>query len=240
MRAVEKGVAPKIYTKYQDAQADLIGKIGAYCSYCEMPIVNMPSIEHVISLFRGGSQLDWENFLLACWHCNGIANKGVVNLSRVGYLWPDRDNTHLAFIYSQFIPKVTVNPQVITSVSVNPRLTNAQVLAAAQNTIDLVGLDKYPSAGASKEPTEKDLRWLYRFEAWRMAQTSLQNWHKKPNTAMAHQIGMTAKFCGFYSVWTTVFQNEPDVIPEIERHFIGTYNLVDAAGLPIRRAQGFI
>jgi hypothetical protein len=57
---------------------------------------------------------------------------------------------------------------------------------------------------------------------------------------MAHQIGLTAKGWGFYSIWKTIFQNEPDVLSEIEQHFVGTYNLVDAAGLPIRRANGLI
>jgi hypothetical protein len=57
---------------------------------------------------------------------------------------------------------------------------------------------------------------------------------------MAHQIGLTAKGYGFYSVWKTVFQNEPEVLPEIERHFVGTYNLVDMAGVPISRTNGLI
>jgi hypothetical protein len=230
MRAVEKGVAPRIYTKYQDAQPDLIHRIGGYCSYCEMPILNMPAVEHVIALINGGAALDWENFLLACWYCNGSANKWHRNPSRLGYLWPDRDNTHLAFVYTQHIPIVAVSPN----------LSNAHSINAARATIDLVGIDKYPSAGFGKEPTKKDLRWMYRLEAWQMAQQSLRNWQQKPIPAMAHQIGLTAKATGFYSVWKTVFQAEPTVLLEIEPHFKGTYNLVDAAGLPIVRVNGLI
>ncbi len=41
MRPINKGSAPRIYARYQDARDDLASIIGWYCSYCEMPVKNL-------------------------------------------------------------------------------------------------------------------------------------------------------------------------------------------------------
>ena len=47
MRPVDKGEEPKEkYAKYQDAEKLLEQRIGAYCSFCELPIVHVPEVEH--------------------------------------------------------------------------------------------------------------------------------------------------------------------------------------------------
>jgi 5-methylcytosine-specific restriction endonuclease McrA len=71
MRSVQRGVAPKIYKDYKAARNDLTGRLGWFCSYCEMPVHNMIEVEHIQPVANGGNELDWDNFLLACRYCNG-------------------------------------------------------------------------------------------------------------------------------------------------------------------------
>jgi hypothetical protein len=146
MRPIEKGIAPKQYTNYQNSRSDLVQQIGWYCSYCEMPVKNMIEVEHVVPVKNGGKELDWDNFLLFCRYCNSV--KVDRNTSRKGYFWPDIDNTFLAFSYT---PVKMIEP--------NEQLTSTK-MAIAQNTIDLMGLNRYP--GSLNEPTEKDTRWRSR------------------------------------------------------------------------------
>jgi hypothetical protein len=199
MRPVDKGVSPNTYTNYKKARNDLIDKIGGYCSYCEMHITNMIEVEHVHPTSQGGPLLDWDNFLLACKYCNNV--KLNRNTSRNGYLWPDQDNTDLVFEYSEMD---VIKPK-------NTNLTNIQTMA--QGTIDLMGLDRKPSG--RNEPTEADLRWIFREMAWTQAKNSEKRWKKCPTPEMAEQIADTS-LGGFYSIWMVVFKNEPLVLTAIE------------------------
>lgn len=99
MRPVKKGISTKIYSHYSKARDDLFNKIGMYCSYCEMRLANMAEIEHVVPVANGGDGLNWDNFLLSCKYCN--TTKSNDNTSRLGYYWPDKDNTFLAFEYDE-------------------------------------------------------------------------------------------------------------------------------------------
>ena len=47
MRPVDKGTAPTVYTKYQDAGPDLQSRLGDYCSYCERQIETHLAVEHI-------------------------------------------------------------------------------------------------------------------------------------------------------------------------------------------------
>ena len=132
MRPVDKGVAPNVYTDYGDARHDLAARIGYYCSYCEMAVKNMIEVEHVHPFANGGAKLDWNNFLLGCKYCNSV--KGKRNAGRKGYLWPDTDNTDLAFDYSE--------TEVIQTKTTLP--PNLQTLAT--RTISLTGLNRIPSS----------------------------------------------------------------------------------------------
>lgn len=219
MRAVAKGGAPKIYTNYQDARKDLAGAIGWYCSYCEMGIRHMIEVEHVVPIEKGGDPLDWNNFLLACKYCN--RTKWYHNDDRDGYLWPDRENTDLAFDYNE---ATVIAPRAGTGLG-----------AEAVATIGLMGLNRYP--GGPIEPTQADTRHIHRIDAWRVAKFSLANWQEVPVPAMARQIGIAAGKTGFHSVWKIVFAGVDDVLAHIEAEFTGTYRTVDAAGVRIVRSD---
>lgn len=203
MRAVEKGPPPRVYKRYGDARPDLVGRIGWYCSYCEMSVSNMIEVEHVVPRQRGGDPLAWENFLLACKYCNTV--KSNRNSSRAGYLWPDEHPTHLAFDYGEveFI-----------------RPAAGPTADAALATIDLMGLDRRP--GGPNKPSKADARWIHRLEVWRIAKRSLYNWHALPHREMAEQIALTAAGSGFYSIWTYVFREVEEVLPLIREKFNGT------------------
>jgi len=203
MRPVDKGTTPNVYTYYGDARHDLAGRIGYYCSYCEMGVNNMIEVEHIHPIANGGNPLDWNNFLLSCKYCNTV--KKANNPSRVNYLWPDIDNTDLAFNYSEvdvIIPK--------------PTLT-APLTAYAEATINLMGLDRKP--GGTNEPTDADTRWVIKDQAWSSAKLSYNNWIKLPVQEMAEQIGITS-LVGNYSIWREVFKNVPMVLTEIDNAYL--------------------
>jgi uncharacterized protein (TIGR02646 family) len=224
MRPVDKGNAPKIYSDYKLARPDLAGVIGYYCSYCEMPVKNMIEVEHVHPQANGGNVTDWNNFLLSCKYCNNA--KLNHNQNRNGYLWPDQDNTDLAFDYSE--------QSVIESKS---GLTANQKLYA-DDTIELIRLNRIP--GRAPEPTPADTRWVSRQDAWGEAKKSLNRWNQSPTPVMAEQIAGSAKGFGHYSIWLTVFRGVNIVCAEIEAVFIGTYKVLDLNGNRVVRQNGKI
>lgn len=92
MRPVDKGAAPAVYTRYQDAGPDLQVRIGDYCNYCERQIETNLAVEHVRPKSHVAAlRTDWTNFLLACVNCNSSKGDTPVNLP--DYFWPDADNT---------------------------------------------------------------------------------------------------------------------------------------------------
>ena len=94
MRRVDRGSwplddanNPKSFQPYNKAKADLLSRLGGYCSYCER--TGDLHIEHVVPTnHRPDLEQEWTNFLFGCANCNAI--KGDRNLSRNGYLWPDQ------------------------------------------------------------------------------------------------------------------------------------------------------
>jgi hypothetical protein len=191
-----------------------------------MPIGNEPDVEHVQPKSRQGNPLDWDNLLLSCKKCNKIKN--AKNPDRVNYLWPDEDNTIIAFSYYN---EIMVSPA--------PYLSD-HVRQLAQNTIELVGIDRVP--GKINNPTQKDkmdLRWIKRRKAWDYANRSLVNWQNNPSSELRTQIGLTAEASGFYAIWLMVFSGHPLMITEIKSRFKGTYEpLIDDNNQIIRRPNG--
>ena len=58
---------------YGSARAALIAEIGAYCSYCEVPLTSNLAVEHVLpKKWFPALQLAWTNFLLCCPICNSV------------------------------------------------------------------------------------------------------------------------------------------------------------------------
>lgn len=210
MRSVAKGDALNSYSNYKGARNDLAARIGWFCSYCEMSVHNMIEVEHIRPINKGGEELDWENFLLSCRYCNSV--KKDRNDGRDGYLWPDQDNTSVAFTYSE--DKI-IEPA--------PNLPPA-VERYAQETIDLTGLNRAPHSG--QKPTDTDSRWIKRIEVWGIIHDSYQDWLTNQSEVTARLIGWIASGHGFYSCWIKQFSDFPLVLEAINNSFSGTYRPV--------------
>lgn len=213
MRPVDKGKAPEtIYKKYQDAEPDLEERIGAYCSFCELPIKHVPEVEHKEAKAKGGDELKWDNLLLSCKYCN--TRKGTkVGLGDKGkYLWPDEDDTFHPFLYDRDIPRL--NEDYLKGQS-------KEVQQKAVNIFNLVKLDIIPIS-----PQVKDKRYFARSEARNCAVRSKEGWETVKQTSAREsyleQIKMLAKNTGFFSTWMSVFQDDVEVKEMLVNSFKGT------------------
>ncbi len=232
MRPVERGARPvdaagalRVFAHYREARDPLIDQIGDHCSYCELPLHEGPDVEHVKpkSLYPG-LERDWRNFLLGCCYCNAI--KADEDLNLADYFWPDRDNTFRAFDYPVDLP-----PQPAGMLSAADR-------QKAQRTLELTGLDRVPG---HPRFSERDLRWRKRRQAWGVALLSLQNLRQHDSEAMRTQITLLAASRGFFSIWMTVFREDPDMKRRLIASFPGTaLSCFDANGDPVPRPGGAI
>ena len=223
MRSINRGIAPNVYSNHKEARNDLAGRIGWFCSYCEMPVKNMIEIEHIHPVANGGNELDWDNFLLSCRYCNGVKSNN--NINRSGYFWPDVDNTTLVFEYSE---KDIIQP-------VNGLNTSENTVAL--ETIKLTGLNRTPHSG--NEPTDADSRWIARISAIGIIDESYNDWLTNQTQGFANQIARTATGHGFYSFWMLKFAGIQVVIDEINAAFAGTYlPQYDASGTKVLRSTG--
>lgn len=197
--------------EYSDARGELITRLGEYCSYCEMHSDSSLAVEHIKPKQPHGAStvdqtraLDWNNFLLACANCN--STKGDTEVTIDDYFWPDRDNTFRAFKYSE--------GGLIASGDQIP--DNLKTLADA--TIQLTGLDKQPA----NDPKASDRRWFNRKEAWEIAQRAKDCLSKNNIQDVKNCIIDTAKAKGFWSIWMTVFKDDPDMLCRLIDAFPGT------------------
>jgi uncharacterized protein (TIGR02646 family) len=210
MRPVERGAAPRVYTNYQDAGPDLQARLGDYCSYCERQIETNLAVEHVqpkdpVPALRN----EWTNFLLGCGNCN--SSKGATPVVVADYLWPDLDNTLLAFEYGTG-GIVSPSPQV-----------PAPIQAKAQQSILLTGLDKDPgNPNVRRRPTSSDKRWHRRFEAWQLAEKSRQRLAQNNTPELREQIIETALARGMFSIWYHAFVGDLDMRRRLRMAFMGT------------------
>ncbi|RYF31094.1 MAG: HNH endonuclease [Comamonadaceae bacterium] len=225
MRPVDKGAAPAVYAKYQDAGPDLQSRLGDYCSYCERQIETHLAVEHVQpKVRRAYLATAWQNFLLGCVHCNSSKGKKRVVLSR--FYWPDRDNTLRAF---EYIAGGRVQPSAALAAAEANR---------AQETIALTGLDKYPG-NPGREPTASDRRWLRRLEIWRMAHMDRDRLAVHDSVAMREVIVENALGRGMFTIWWTVFAGDIDMRRRLRQAFLGTHHAsFDANEDPIIRVGG--
>jgi hypothetical protein len=209
MRPVIRGNCPTqadgtnvVYKAYAMARGKLIKRLGECCSYCEVHLDTSLAVEHVQPKKPPGAivndltrELNWDNFLLACTNCN--STKDNVDVVLDDYLWPDRDNTFLAIIYKQG-----------GLVEAAPGPDNAR----AARIITLVGLGKVPSV-RDQENEASDRRWNNRREAWDIAIESKQNLAQLDHPLMRAQIVLQIQ--GFWSIWMTVFKDDPDMLERI-------------------------
>jgi uncharacterized protein (TIGR02646 family) len=211
---------PKLFKEYQEARGDLIDRLGQYCSYCEMKLDASLAVEHVQpkSLYPA-LERQWNNFLLACTNCN--STKGTQDVILSDYYWPDEDNTFRAFTYLQ---GGLVRP--------NSQLNNQEKIKA---TLKLTGLDK----PFINDPKVSDRRLPNRRETWDIATRSLNRLRKSDTLLMREQVAEHAVSQGYWSVWMTVFKDDPDMLRRFIEAFPGTcQDCFDYKGNPIPRHSG--
>ena len=210
MRPVDKGAAPAIYARYQDAGPDLQARLGDYCSYCERQIETYLAVEHIQpKSLAPALRNSWSNFLLACVNCN--SGKGDTPVNLPDYLWPDCDNTLRALEYQRG-----------GLVSVNPALPGP-LHPKAQAIIELTGLDKDPgNPNLDRRPTDADRRWLRRQEAWQLASRDLQRLNNNDCAEVRELIVENALGRGMFSIWWTVFCGDADMKKRLRQAFLGT------------------
>lgn len=220
---VDEEGTPKEYTEYANARKDLISRLGEYCSYCEMGLDTSLAVEHIRpKTHHANLELKWDNFLLACTNCN--STKGHQNPDPNSILWPHVDNTFRAFEYTT---EGRVKPAPGLSVVLKRK---------AEDTITLVGL-----AAAPDTQKASDRRWLNRQEAWREAMLSKADLAEADLPAMRRQIIRTAKAKGYWSIWMTVFSDDPDMLQRLidDTEFPGTaQNCFNGHGDAIPRPNG--
>ena len=200
MRPVKRGASPQTgdFKNYRDAYADLLSRLGPYCSYCERRIATQLAVEHIRP--KGLPAYEhligrWDNFLLACVNCNSTKGDKDVVLGDV--LLPDRDNTSAAYEY----PK---DGRVV----VRDDLTAEQRQAAVE-TLSLTGLDQRASqvTDANGQLVAID-RVAQRMEIWLIAQESRLDLQANPSDAFRQQVARTAVGHGLFSIWMTVFEDD--------------------------------
>ncbi len=214
MRPVLRGLCPQdgqgkdiSFTEYAQARRALIGRLGEYCSYCEMQLDASLAVEHVQPKKPPGATevlperaLAWDNFLLACTNCN--STKGDTDVVVEDYLWPEKDDTFHSLEYSE--------GGIVRSIA------NA-LQAKADRLIALVGLQKTPNTAEAS-----DRRWLNRREAWDIAILAKERLARCPVEDMKAQIIDTVMAKGFWSVWMTVFKDDPEMLKRLCEAFPGT------------------
>ncbi|WFU00693.1 hypothetical protein QA648_10975 [Rhizobium sp. CB3171] len=152
----------------------------------------------------------WTNFLLACGNCN--SSKGSKPFALTDVLLPDRDNTFLAFDYTDD-----------GKVSVRAGLTAPQT-AAATRTLELVGLDKVvtPFMDGNEKLVVTD-RISKRQEAWGHAVVARRNFLKNPDDEdLLEMVSNSAISEGCFSIWMKVFEDQPAVLARLVNDHPGT------------------
>lgn len=212
MRPVNKGEAPDVeFKRYQDAEPYLEERLGAYCSFCELPLKHVPEVEHREAKSQGGELLTWDNLLLACKYCNTRKGVKVKCGDKDNYLWPDQDDTFHAFSYVGVLPELNESYLELQEPAIRDK---------AKKLFKLVKLDNRPSI------QEKDRRFFERNEARNNAVASKNGWMKLKDTEFREiyldQIIRLAKSDGFFSTWMEVFKDEIEVQRELVHVFLGT------------------
>jgi uncharacterized protein (TIGR02646 family) len=209
MRPIDKGGAPAVYSKYQDAGADLQSRLGDFCSYCERQIETHLAVEHIQPKSRAHQlRLAWKNFLLGCVNCNSSKGKKRIKLSN--FLWPDIDNTMRSLDYHR-------GGIVSSNTAQSPAIQ-----AKARATIALLGLDKFPG-NPGKEPSAADQRWLKRQLLWQMAERDRARLITNNSVEVRELIVENALGRGMFSIWWTVFAGDIDMRRRLREAFLGTH-----------------
>lgn len=216
MRPVRRGPSPQQsdFEPYREALPFLVSRLGPYCSYCERRVVTQLAVEHVEPKKgpHGRPDLEgrWENYLLGCVNCN--STKGDKQVVFAQLLFPDRDNTFASFTYT-----------ADGKVDVVPGLTDL-LPTKARATLALTGLDKPIS-----EATDENGRLIaidrvsQRMEAWLLAEAVREAVEANPQNETVRNLAVSnAQQNGFFSIWMTVFADDPDMRNRLIDAFDGT------------------
>ena len=157
-------------------------------------------------------------------YCNTRKKAQTMPENKKNYLWPDEDNTAIAYSYINGIPKV--NEELLIKLD-----STGDYLKRARNTYNLVGLGNLPMG------KDRDRRFGQRNTAYQKALNSLEHWNhmkdlsKEYQNDMKNQIIMTALGDGFFSIWMEVFCDEPEIRLALIEAFPGTnLNYYDEKG----------
>ncbi len=215
MRPIRRDASPipLDFDNYADAKADLVSRLGPYCSFCERHICTQLAVEHIQP--KGLPQYKhligrWGNFLLACVNCN--STKGSKEVTPENYFLPDRDNTFLAFRYRE---DGTVEPSAVA--------INAGLEAIATATLKLTGLDKVEDDLDQNAKQVALRRMKQRMETWLEALDARQTIETDPlNVPLRLMTTKLAAKSGFFSIWMTVFSEDQDMRQRLLDAFPGT------------------
>lgn len=239
MRPVNKGQQPyTVIEKYQDAESYLEERLGRYCSFCEMRVNNQLAVEHKESKNSGGALTDWRNLLLSCSYCNSRKLEKIKKGESEKWLWPDQDNTFLAFTYRNGIPEL--NEAYLKSIS-------EVAYERAKALFNGLVLDYRPGKGGGQAEKRKyvDKRWMTRFEALSVAEDAKciwdKCWDRDSKDRQIKNIVLQAKGYGFFSVWMMIFEEDEEVRRALITAFPGTArDCFDDRGRAIPKATGII
>lgn len=232
MRPIDKGISPYVKIKnYEEAEPFLNDRIGRYCSFCELPIFHVPEVEHREGKKSGGDLTKWENLLYGCKYCNTRKSQKIKKGDADKWIWPDKDNTFLAYTYYGGAPKVN---------EIYLKEIGAEAFEKAQALYEGVGLGFYPL-----KSTDKDKRWIKRMETLGVAEDSKRTWTKMKTSEFKadelRQILTIAKQMGFFSIWMMVFKDDSEVKTALINSFPGTAReCFDQNGDAIKRKDGLI
>lgn len=215
MRPVRRGPSPlsRDFDDYKDAKAELVSRLGPYCSYCERRIATGLEVEHIQpkSLAAYSALIgSWGNFLLACLNCNRTKRDKEVALAE--FLLPDRDNTFAAYQYA-----------ADGKVTAGAGLTGRQ-RQMAQATLGLVGLDKPVEKFEDSNGKMVALdRVAQRMQVWGIAESAKVDVEASPGVeAVRRNVVRTALAEGYFSVWMTVFAGDAEMRERLVDGFSGT------------------
>lgn len=232
MRPIDKGESPyEAIHEYQEAEPYLSSRIGRYCSFCELPIFHVPEVEHKEGKKSGGSETKWENLLYGCKYCNTRKAQKIKAGESGKWLWPDQDNTFLAFTYNGGCPELN---------EVELRCAGKAVYDRAEALFEGVGLGFQP-----RSVRDKDKRWQKRIETLGQAEKSRQIWLKTRDSELREDelgvITSLARSTGFFSIWMMVFKDDKVIKNALIDAFPGTSrDCFDSEGNPITRRNGSI
>lgn len=219
MRPIDRGDIPldnkgkpKVVSEYTYWRADLLDRLGDYCSYCEMPVTHSIEVEHIQpKSLEPLLRLEWTNLLISCGSCNRKKSDTPVD-SKAFYL-PDECNTIKHFIYQA---KDNTKPVSLDNPVIPKSKNNSDTITTA--TINLFGLDII-----KKDNKATDIRWRKRTEAFLMCEEvfSIYNESAKRDNDIK-QVIFIASSRGFFSIWFNKFSTDRNIRKKLIESFKGT------------------